>query len=104
MIKIKRWMAITGMIVLFISQGEYRFGDFLRQLLTRNVGPHENYFVSIPILFVMEIISGLLNMLDNLWQFLLSWEGVLLIGVVLTYLLFREYLNANIRSNGVNEK
>ncbi len=88
----KKWMVITGILLLSISQGRNRLSDFLNEIIMRNIDPIENYLLSIPLLFLMEIINGFLNILDSIWQFFLSWEGVLLILVILLYLSIREYI------------
>ncbi|QOR64885.1 hypothetical protein IM538_13610 [Cytobacillus suaedae] len=87
-----KWLVIIGVILLSLSQQRYRLNDFIHEIITRNINLTENYLISIPLLFFMEIIGGFLHILGTLLQFALSWEGVLLIAVILLHLNIRAYM------------
>ncbi|WP_138420424.1 hypothetical protein [Aquibacillus sediminis] len=88
----KKWIIITGVILLSISQERYRFSEFLNMILEQNIAPTENFLLTIPLLLMMELIGGFLHILGSLWEFALSWEGVLLIAVILLHSNIREYM------------
>ncbi|MFE8700804.1 hypothetical protein ACFYKX_09275 [Cytobacillus sp. FJAT-54145] len=78
--------------MLSISQERYRFSDYLNMMLERTIDPNENVLLTLPLLFLLELIGGFLHILASLWQFALSWEGVLLIAVILMHFNIREYV------------
>lgn len=84
-------MIVIGLILLSISQERYMLSEFLNMILERNIDP-DNYLLTLPLLLLMEVIGGFLHLLGSLWEFVLSWEGALLIAVILLHVNAREYL------------
>jgi hypothetical protein len=91
---LKKWMLlILAIILLSFSQGRHGFFGIVEQLLHDFITPDRNLFLFSFIFLISEVMSGFLNILDRLWKFLLSWEGVLLIAIILLHINFKEYMN-----------
>ncbi len=84
--KIKKWMVVLGVILISISQGNV-------------MGNSRTFFnggfsiIRILALVFSQIISGFFIFMNQLIHFSLSWQGVLLLAVILIHINVRKYFN-----------
>jgi hypothetical protein len=89
--KVKKWWIIGLILLLSLSQSRFMLEEYFH-MLGNKISP-DNPWVFFPILFVVDMISGFFRLIASLWDFLLSWQGVLLIAVIFAHMNWRHYLN-----------
>jgi hypothetical protein len=89
--KMNKWWIIGLIMLLSLSQGRFMLEQYFH-MLGNKISP-ENPWVFFPTLFVVDMTSGFFRLIANLWEFLLSWQGVLLIAVIFAHINWRHYLN-----------
>lgn len=79
--KIKKWHIILGVVLLSIAASEFNMDS-----------PMPGSLIGVVLILFGELVKGFINLIKFIIRFALSWQGVLLLFVILMYKGWKEYL------------
>ena len=91
MVKRKKLYIVLGIIMFSLSQSV-----LIHELFNnvRNGRVIRGWFTNSFRHILLDLIVGFLNLLNKILIFILSWQGVLLLAVILAYISFKQYMKA----------